>query len=853
MKLRLHPQLVEKIPGIVVAALVIQNINNARKNSTVAQLLRGVCEEKKRELKNEKKLANVTSALEHISCDGQVLSEGYLLESMLKKALKGTEIKSENNLLDVAHYVGLKYLTPVFGRDLDEVDRDLEVAFFTPQKKKKAPDMDYSRDTKNMVLWLVDIGTHNKEGFMALPETFTKLIHKYCGGKIADVYWLNAENPEADLGYVSEKEMAALAEGPLPKPHPAQTGDDSVPAFLQPTASTLKAELLLKDQLHAEVMKTVESLTAQLGVADKKILEDLRLEQPREKNHGDYATSIALKLGKLLGQNPKEVAEIIQKTLPKLPYLERSEIAGPGFINFYLSTEYLQQELKKILQLKQHFGKIGLGFGKKVLVEYSAPNIAKPLGVHHLLSTIIGQTMADIMRAAGYETVSLNYPGDWGTQFGKLLYAYKQWGDEAVVKKDPLNELLKLYVQFHNEVEKDPALEDKGREEFKKLEEGDPENMSLWSWIRELSIREVERIYKKLGVHFDEYLGEKMYVEAAKALIEEGKQKGIFVEGERGALIVPFEGEKYPPYMVQKADGTTLYSSRDIASIRDRIARFKPDMLVYVVDIAQSLHFKQLFETARKFGMDRVEDKATPIDFVHLAFGRMQLPEGRMSTRKGEVVLLDEVIKEAVARSEKIIAEKSHDLDAAEKQRVAEAMAVSALKYNIICQNPETTMIFDWDRMLALDGNSAPYLEYSYARGQSILRKVQEMQGGKSAKKSPGASEKQTSLFTLEEDQKAASEADVKPFEHPMEQQLLHLLVKFPEAVEAAAKTYRPNLITNYLYELAQTFNGFYNEVSVLHTAREDLQAARLDLVKASTQVLKNGMKMLGVTVFEKM
>jgi arginyl-tRNA synthetase len=635
----------------------------------------------------------------------------------------------------------------------------------------------------------------------------------------------------------------------------AQILESDAPPFIDEVPAQVNNVPTAKEKLMTAIAEaTAKYLAAQNMDAGTAEIE---LETPHDPAHGDYAANIAMKLGKMSGRNPREVAEGIIQNLPRLDYVEKTEIAGLGFINFHLSTAFLAGELDLINRLKNNFGRSAVGAGKKVLIEYSAPNIAKPLGVHHLLSTIIGQTLVDLFRFGGYEVIALNYPGDWGTQFGKLLYAYKTWGDEETVKKDPLNELLKLYVRFHDEAEKDVALEDKGREEFKKLEEGDAQNKELWRWMKDLSIQEIERLYKVLGVHFDEYLGEQMYLEKARTIIEEGKARGIITTGEKGALIVQFEDEKMPPYMLQKSDGTTLYSTRDIASIKDRIERWHPDELIYVVDVAQSLHFKQLFEVAHKFGF-------TGPQYKHVIFGRMQMPEGPMSTRKGDVILLDEVIKEAVAHAEKLIAEKSKDLTDSEKEFIAREMAVSAIKYNIISQNRETNITFSWEKMLALDGNSGPYLQYACARAHSILRKAKEAakDATTAAKPVPKMIKEsnQTDLFTMTEEAEdvgakspAPHEENAVPFGNVAEKRLLRMLPRLPEYVELAIRDYKPNLLCNYLYDLARAFSAFYNEVPVLTAATEELKNSRLKIVQGVSNVLGNGLKVLGIAVFERM
>ncbi len=826
MKLFLSPELFKKIPGLRVTAIMMKNLNNMRKNSTVAQLLRGACAEGKIKFMDKSKKETIMSLLERPAIEGLVFKEIRLLENSLKKIIKGREIKSTNNALDLAHYFSIKYLVPVFGHDLDDVEHHLEIKPVISLKAKKGPNIDITQKSSIIVLWFMDIGTADREVFASLPKKCIEVFKKYCNGEHAGTFELNADNAEIDLNYVSEKEKMHQSEINFEK-RKISNGEHA------PDLSKPFIRQLLEEGLN-QALNTI-------GLhGDEKLLQEQKIEYPREKAHGDYATSVALKLATIQQKNPFEVAETIQKNFPKFPFLDHTEVVRPGFINFYLADAWLEKEVQKNLALKRHYGKTAYGGGQKVVIDYSSPNIAKPLGAHHLLSTLIGQTIANLLHFCGYKVVGVNYLGDWGTQFGKLIYAYKMWGDHQIIEKDPLHELLKLYTRFHEEAEIDPLLEEKSREEFKKMEASDEQNLHLWRWIREESIKALEGMYQKLGIHFHEYLGESMYEKSSLEIIEEGKKKGIFTLGEQGALIVQFEHEKYPPYLIQKADGTTLYSTRDLASIKDRLKKYRPKKLVYVVDVAQSLHFQQLFATAKKLGLNK------GAELIHVVFGRMQFPHGKMSTRKGNMVLLEELLEEAVARAKKIVEEKSPHLPEAEKQFITEGIAIGAVKYHIVSQNRESNLVFDWDRMLALDGNSAPYLQYGYARAQSIIQKEPNF----TLRQAHGAINKdQISLFNQENDKKNTGEQSSPA----MEKALLHALVKFPEHVKLAAETYKPHLLTNYLFELAQIFNSFYQTVPVLNAASVEQKTSRLNLVKGFSQVIKNGLHLLGIQTFERM
>lgn len=582
----------------------------------------------------------------------------------------------------------------------------------------------------------------------------------------------------------------------------------------------------LKDEIKALVSAAIKKAYPEVSGLTPHV------EYPSQEDHGDYATNIAMHLTKEVGVPPREIAAKILENMEEMELVEKADVAGPGFINFFISKKSLEEETKKINEEGDNYGKLKREEKRPVVLDYSAPNIAKPLGVHHLLSTIIGQALYNIFKEVGYETLSINHIGDWGTQFGKLIYAYKKWGNEETIKKSPISELLKLYVRFHDEAEKDPNLEDEGRKEFKKFEDGDERNRELWKWFVEESMKEINKTYKRLGgIHFDYTQGESFYEDKIDEILEYGKKKGVFEEGEEGAFVINCDDENIPTVPIQKKDGTTLYMTRDFATLKYRIERWDPYKILYVVDVAQSLHFKQLFLGAERLGWydgERAE---------HILFGRMHMKDGGMSTRKGNVVLLEEVLDEAVLRAEKIVEEKNPEL--ADKKEVAEKVGIGAVKYNILSQNRTTDITFEWDRMLSLDGNSAPYLQYSYARGKSILRKA-------------GSAEAKIEEST---GTKTESEKFAAPPESAAEKTtaLIRIFPKYKEKLDIAVAERKPNILANYLYELAQRFNSFYNAVPVLNAETEEEKRMRLEIVSASAQLLKNGLALLGVEVVEEM
>lgn len=571
------------------------------------------------------------------------------------------------------------------------------------------------------------------------------------------------------------------------------------------------------------------------------------IEQAKDPSHGDYATNAAMALSKTLKKAPQQVANAIIEHIEKPECLEKLEFAQPGFINFTLSLPWVESQLPDIIAKKSIHLKPDLGHKQTVLVEYSSPNIAKPLGVHHLLSTIIGQALYNIYHYLGYKTVAINHIGDWGTQFGKLTVAYKLWGDKKKVEKDPIEELLRLYVEFHNEVEKDKTrgeeLEQQARDEFKKLEDGDKENTKLWQWFVAMSLKDAQKTYDALGgIHFDKIQGESFYSDKMDDIIREGKEKKVFEIGEEGALVVKFENDKIPPFLVQKSDGATLYGTRDLAAAKYRLETWHPFKVLYVVDVAQSLHFQQLFATAHKL-------KWHSDALTHISFGRMRFEDEKMSTRKGNIVRLNDVLLEAVERAKKIVAQKSPDVPEKHHSDLARIIGIGAVKYNILSQNRTTDIVFQWDKILSLDGNSAPYLQYTHARAGSILKKANTEKRHDRKK-----SENQFTLFDAISESEGVDSVPVSlQSNKPCERILAAHLMKFAEAVARAAEEYRPNLITNYLYDLAKLFNTFYHEVPVLQAESEHARNFRLALTRATKLIIKEGLELIGVEVPEEM
>jgi arginyl-tRNA synthetase len=873
MKLIIDEKIQKDYPTLSFGIVLAKNVDNQKKTVALEQIFNGMCAQvrnkmKKSQLKSMPKITNWENVYEDIS--GKTFQTN--LEKLLREVLAQRPVPFDDNLSKIRDYFMVKWQLPIICFSLNHIYGDIELKYNgkdinyqdkgSPLTKKWNSEQfergDINRETESTVFIVENLGILEPEKLKESLNELATMIQKYCFGSDIEVDVLVPPHNEKDLGVSGlsefqgkpeedESEQESVVEAAIEsEPEPELESETEPAPHEQPEA--LK-DLPSNDQHNDNFLKT--KISELILPAVQKVFpdftEEVSVEYPRSPEHGDYASSIPLKLAKIHNQNPMEIAKKIIENIESLQFIGDIQAAEPGFINFKLSKDFLTSYIKEISENKELFEK-PVKHDKTVVIDYSSPNIAKPLGVHHLLSTIIGQTIYNIYDAIGYKTIGINHLGDWGTQFGKLIYAYKNWGDKKTIEKDPVVELLKLYVKFHDEAEQNPEIENKGREEFKKLEHGDEENNKLWEWFKELSLNDLKSTYKKLGVNFDEYIGESFFNDKMTPIIEEGKQKGVFKEGENGALIVEFEEENMPPYMLQKSDGTTLYSTRDLAAIKYRLQNWNPEQLIYVVDSAQNLHFKQLFETAKKLGYDGAK-------FEHISFGRMRLPDKSMSTRKGNVVLLEEVLVDGISKAQDIVKEKSKDLKKKEQDEVAEMIAIGAIKYNILSQNRTTDIIFDWDKMLSVEGNSAPYIQYTYARAESILRKNAEEKPKKDKSKSKKQEDAEHQIDLFQAIEKAVDDEinGGSPLEDEHELDVARLLPKFGEYLLLSAEEYKPNLFTNYLYEVAKHFNSFYNSVPVLQTENSELKETRLNLCKSVSRVLKEGLQILGIEVPERM
>lgn len=541
---------------------------------------------------------------------------------------------------------------------------------------------------------------------------------------------------------------------------------------------------------------------------------------PPSPEMGDYSLNLAFTLAKKGKISPAEAGrEIIEKLSADravLDFFKKIEFAPPGFVNFYLSEEFLIKSLKDIYGASDAFGSSKIGAGQKIIIDYSQPNIAKRMHVGHFRSTIIGDAIANLHEFLGYDVIRWNYLGDWGTQFGKLIAAYKMWGDKKTVKEKPIETLMALYVRFHDELKSDPELEDKGRREFKKLEDGDAENRKLWKWFKNESLKEFDKIYKLLGVGFDTYEGESFFEKQMKPLVEELMEKNIAQES-LGSRIIPLDKYGLPPALIQKSDGASLYLTRDIAGMRYRVAKYNPAKIIYVVGNEQSLHFQQLFAIADVLGLSSAE-------LDHVKFGLVLGEEGKkLATREGRVILLEEVIEKVIGLAADVVKEKNPKLSEEQRQSIAEAVGIGALKYNDLRENRHSDIVFDWDRMLNISGDSGPYLQYTYARLTNIKRKaglLARWMIGRS-----GGSELKTEQELL----------------------IIRKILNFPDVVSESATMLLPNILALYLYELANLANTYYSSTPILKDENKNRRSDRLMLVGVAANVLKTGLNLLGI------
>lgn len=570
------------------------------------------------------------------------------------------------------------------------------------------------------------------------------------------------------------------------------------------------------------IKEKISKLTSQVANLDPM---DFSVEKPRS-DYGDYAVNAAFVLAKRSQKSPNEIAgDIVEKLNTNKPEeFEKIEAVG-GYVNFFLSKKYLKDELNEILKKGEKYGsgKPSEKIDKKpIIVEYFQNNVAKPPHIGHLRSAVLGDSLLRVFKFLGYKTISDTHIGDWGTQFGILIYAYKEFikngGKKSDIEKDPINELNKLYVDISNKIEKNPELKESGKIEFKKLEDGDGENRKLWQWFVDESKNDFENYRKQLDLlPFDHNFGESFYEDKMESVFGDLKKSGLVIESD-GAQIINLEEDGLGIAILKKSDGASTYLLRDLATFVYRVNEFNFYKNLYVVDVRQSHHFEQLFNIAVKMDWDKNPDKTPRNISRHVVFGFMSFEGNAISTRKGNAATLQDVLDEAQKRALEIIKEKNPGLE--DKEKAARLIGLAALKYFDLSHNRKTEFNFDWEKALSFEGDTGPYLQYAHTRIHGILRKTNK-----------------------EIVDKIVYGGEINKHES----NLMRKLVQFPDVVEEIIYDYTPNILCHYLFELSQTFNSFYEAARVLQETDKNRRSFRLAIITATAQIIKNGLYLLGI------
>ena len=554
----------------------------------------------------------------------------------------------------------------------------------------------------------------------------------------------------------------------------------------------------------------------------KEHIEELTLEEitalievPPNKDMGDFAFP-CFKLAKVFRKAPNMIAAELSEKIEAKGVISNVTPLG-GYINFFVNKSQLAETvIKDVLTKKEKYGHSDLGKDKTIVIDFSSPNIAKPFHIGHIRTTVIGNALYKIYDSQGYNTVRINHLGDYGTQFGKLIVAFKLWGNKEAVEANPIPELLKLYIQFHDEAERHPEMEDEARAWFTKLENGDKEAKELWQWFRDESLKEFARVYDLLDIEFDSYNGESFYTDKMDRVIDIIKDKGLLQESQ-GTNIVDLEEYNMPPALITKNDGSTLYMTRDLAAALYRKENYDFEKCIYVVGSQQSLHFQQLFKVLELVGFEWAKD------MVHVPFGMVALEEGTMSTRKGRVVFLEDVLKQAIEKTKETMLTKNPN--ALNVDEIAKQVGVGAVVFQELSNSRIKDYTFSWSRTLSFEGETGPYVQYTHARCCAVLRKAEEE-------------------VTTDINYELLNDVDSA--------EVLKVIASFNKTILNAMRKNEPHIITRFVLDLAQAFNKFYHDNSILVEYAE-LRKARLALVCATRQALENGLKLLGMQAPERM
>ena len=564
--------------------------------------------------------------------------------------------------------------------------------------------------------------------------------------------------------------------------------------------------------------KIADILAPQIEGLEKDEIMSM-IETPADIKMGDYAFP-CFKLAKLLRKAPPVIAKSIAEAIGGDPMFEKVESVN-AYVNMFVSKEdFAREVVSEAVEKGDDYGRSSIGGGKKVIVEYSSPNIAKPFHIGHIRSTVIGNSIYKIYDFLGYDTMRINHLGDYGTQFGKMICAYRRWGNKEDVIKEPIKSLLSYYTKFHVEAEKDPALEDEARAIFAKLEKGEPEEVELWQWFRDESLKEFNRVYDMLGITFDSYNGESFYSDKMPRFVQELKDKGLLVE-DAGAQIVKLDEYDLPPALITKSDGSTLYITRDIAAAVYRKETYDFYKNIYVVASQQNLHFQQWIKVIELLGYDWAKD------CVHVPFGLVSMEEGTMSTRQGRVIFLEDVLNRAVEQTRQIIKEKNVNTENIDE--TAKEVGIGAVVFNELSNYRIKDYVFSWDKVLNFEGETGPYVQYTHARACSILRNAGD-----------------------DAVAKARAGFDAKYITSESAHRLMSLIYELPEVIVEAGEKYEPSIVTRHIVDISQAFNKFYHDEHIL-VDNEDEKIAKIALVLAAKTAIKNGLGLLGMKAPEKM
>lgn len=543
------------------------------------------------------------------------------------------------------------------------------------------------------------------------------------------------------------------------------------------------------------------------------------IEKPKDQKNGDYAFP-CFKLAKELRKAPAIIANDIQEKIEiDKEKIEKIEVVG-GYLNFYINKNAITKEVLEKVELDEEYGKSKIGEGKNIIVDYSSPNIAKQFHIGHLRSTVIGAALYKIYKHLGYNVTGINHLGDYGTQFGKLIEGYKLWGNEYNLKENPIDKLTEIYVRISQLCKEDEKVLEECRNNFKKLEEGDEYCVELWKEFTEVSLKEYQKVYDLLGSKFDAWIGESFYVDKVPEVLERLEKSGKLIESQ-GAKIIDLEDKGIKtPCIIKKTNGSSTYATRDLAAILYRARTYDFDKALYLTSYEQALHFKQVFEVAKLLGID---EKYTN-GLVHVPFGMVLLPTGKMSTREGKVIKLEDLLEEAIQRAKKVIEEKNPGLE--NKDEIAKKVGIGAVIFNDLANNRVKDEIFEWDQILNFQGETGPYIQYTYVRTKSVLEKV----------------EKVPEFATV----------DLNELSDEYSQNIIKLMYNFENTLVQVTKKEEPSILSRYLIDLAKAYSSFYNENKII-TDKPKTQDARVYLTYAVGQVLKTGANLLGIEMPEKM